>query len=375
MRLNLFIFIIVLVKASFGQLSKADYYNAIDNKIYTLSKNESLTLDSLIKYVKINFISPEDKVRAFYSWVAQNIIYDINHLNNMVSLSKMNVKMQSGISQNADTVFIKKKAVCEGYSLLLHKLLESCSIPSYVIGGYTKTPEGEINTEILHTWNAVKIDSTWQLIDVTWSGGYVNAMNQYVKRFSDKYFLSKPEEFIKDHLPLDPMWQLLIAPASKNSFFEANNNSTYASNFNFTDSIAKHLSKPAAEQKRLNYIHHLSFDPDNNKYKLQLDILTYNTAGDVLLEASLHFNQFMEFQTKKMGKFPTASNCKKAKKLLEIPKNDLNKTIEFIANNPAYTTEYAGTFKEMLASANTNLNNIKKTIEEINTYMKQNGMK
>src|SRR6185503_17577227 len=63
-----------------------------------------------------------------------------------------------------------------------------------------------------HTWNAVYLDSTWHLLDVTWASGFVSFANEYVKKFNEFYFLTPPDQFIRDHYPEDLRWTLLNDP-------------------------------------------------------------------------------------------------------------------------------------------------------------------
>lgn len=365
--------VFILSTSAFSQITKADHYNTIDNKLFEYNKNNP-PFDSIVAFVNKNFISQEDKIRAYYSWIATNVEYDVDHLNKMLELLKINVKTISGDSQNADTVFIKRKAVCEGFSLLFNKFCSASSIPSFMAVGYTKLPNGEVYTEIHHAWNVVRSDSNWHLIDVTWSGGYVNSMNQYVKRFSDKYFFSTPDDFLKDHLPLDPMWQLKNDPLSKNKFFGLQD--TLPSAFiNYNDSINNYAKVTPKKQKQTDFVHYYLFDPLNPEFQLEMDRVVNNIAADYLSEASLHYDLFLTFQSKKMGKHPTIANCKKAKAILEVPKQDLIKAINYLKVQKAFTKEFEVIFKEMITNANTNLTSIKQTIDAVNSYMKSIGGK
>lgn len=65
-----------------------------------------------------------------------------------------------------------------------------------------------------HAWNAVKIGGKWGLVDSAWGAGHVNDEGRFVPRFTDHYFLTPPDEFICDHFPDDPRWQLLERPIS-----------------------------------------------------------------------------------------------------------------------------------------------------------------
>ena len=55
----------------------------------------------------------------------------------------------------------------------------------------------------------VFIDSSWYLLDVTWASGFVTYGNQYIRQYNDFYFLTHPDEFIREHYPEDLQCTLL----------------------------------------------------------------------------------------------------------------------------------------------------------------------
>ena len=59
-----------------------------------------------------------------------------------------------------------------------------------------------------HSWNAVLLDSVWQLLDVTWASGFVSYADEFVKYYDDYYFLTPPNQFILDHFPDELQWAL-----------------------------------------------------------------------------------------------------------------------------------------------------------------------
>jgi hypothetical protein len=64
-----------------------------------------------------------------------------------------------------------------------------------------------------HRWNAVYLDSSWHLLDVTWASGYVTFnSDEFIKHYNDRYFLTPPGEFIRDHYPEELQWTLLPEP-------------------------------------------------------------------------------------------------------------------------------------------------------------------
>lgn len=70
-----------------------------------------------------------------------------------------------------------------------------------------------------HRWNAVLVDSTWYLLDVTWASGFISYSDQFVKAYDDYYFLTPPLDFIRDHYPEDNRWTLLVDPPTLKEFY------------------------------------------------------------------------------------------------------------------------------------------------------------
>ncbi|OPX87206.1 MAG: hypothetical protein A4E53_02584 [Pelotomaculum sp. PtaB.Bin104] len=54
-----------------------------------------------------------------------------------------------------------------------------------------------------HAWNEVLIEGRWVTMDTTWDAGGVNQNNNFVFRFSRKYYDPRPEDFAKDHIKLE----------------------------------------------------------------------------------------------------------------------------------------------------------------------------
>ena len=95
-------------------------------------------------------------------------------------------------------------------------MCQIAGLMSEVISGYTKgtlTSRPELK-EPHHAWNAVELDGQWYLLDATWGSSLINKTNDFVQTFKEGYFLTQPEHFITNHLPADPMWQLLDCPIS-----------------------------------------------------------------------------------------------------------------------------------------------------------------
>lgn len=92
-------------------------------------------------------------------------------------------------------VFIKGRAVCDGYARATKILAELCGIECYYVSGYCDSALGSIG----HAWNLVKIDNQYYQLDVTW-----NDAGQ-----SDDYFL-----VTDDFMTLSRSWETSNYPAS-----------------------------------------------------------------------------------------------------------------------------------------------------------------
>lgn len=182
---------------------------------YNLSFNkqlkDDLALKNLAEALTQQQQNEKEAVRSIFIWVAQNIKYDFE------SVFTEKIK-----NQDVETVLKTKKAVCAGYSNLFDALCKKAGIKSRVITGYSKgfgyQPNSRFNISN-HSWNAVYIEGKWQLLDVTWASPHaVYSIVSKPVAINFKYFLSNPADFIKDHLPEDPLWQLLPNAVSLEDF-------------------------------------------------------------------------------------------------------------------------------------------------------------
>ena len=348
-----------------SQITKTEYYKVIDKQTLDFSKNyPQASFDSVISFVNNSFQTQEHKVRSYYTWIASTISYDLEHKNMMdvVQMFKTNTSLNS--NQTAEEVFLNKKAVCEGYSKLMVEFCKASSIPCYMVCGYTKIESGEI-PKMLHAWNAVKIDSAWALLDITWASGYVDMNNQFIKRFSNKYFLLKPKQFVKDHLPLDPMWQLLKTPFTKKDFEIDSLHISHAPSFNFPDSIKIYRGQPLKQQQYLDVLHYYQTEPNNPIFARNLDVFNGNLITSKINVGVLYQNDFMELAQKKISKKPTLSDCKKAKMMLDSAQVYYTKAQNILTLKKPITEEFRAIFDSMQITLNNNFKNIKLNNEYI----------
>ncbi len=158
-----------------------------------------------------NATSEKDKFFAIYKWIASNITYD-NELRLSSELQKEFYTSEENVTKK---VLERKMALCGGFAFLFKRLCENVGVSAEVIHGYTKDYSGKIqeSRKPNHTWNAVKLNGKWQLLDITWAISYGSN-----NKPDDFWFLTRPADFILSHLPEDRKWTLLGNSISYSEF-------------------------------------------------------------------------------------------------------------------------------------------------------------
>lgn len=187
---------------------------------WTVQNIEAPTPDSLAHLLIANYTTETEKVRAIYSWITNHIAYNMD----IFKPGKASYKYSpdpldtsavwpSGDEMIARKVLRKRVAVCDGYSRLFKVLCRYAGVEAEIVQGYGRVNGGgEKRFKTNHTWNAVRIDSVWKLLDVTWASGYTTHADEYIQKQNDYYFLTPPGQFITDHYPEELRWTLLANP-------------------------------------------------------------------------------------------------------------------------------------------------------------------
>lgn len=213
---------LLLSNVCFGQ--KKINFAAID---WNVRNMEAPTVDSLAKKLTAAYQTELEKTRAVFSWIAQHISYNTGIFNadkgyrpvKFVLDPDDTVSSKSAVEQTAEKVLRRRIAVCDGYAKLFKTLCDYAGVESEVILGYGKCYlEKDTKFRTNHAWNAVKVDSNWYLLDVTWASGFVTYSNEFVHHMDDSYFLTPPQQFISDHYPEDLKWTLLEHPTTLQEF-------------------------------------------------------------------------------------------------------------------------------------------------------------
>lgn len=216
----LLLFSSLLVRAQVSTVSFA----AIDRQAQLVKASSP---DSLASSLSAPYTTEIEKVRAIYSWICNNIRYNVEVYRPMARRARFVPAPIDTITEwkSADEMFAQKVlrrgvAVCEGYARLFKVLCQYAGVEAVVLNGYvrTNTDRSPERFRTNHTWNAVRIDGTWHLIDATWGAGFVTYADEFVQQQNDFYFLTPPEEMIRDHYPEDLRWTLLAEPPTLAEF-------------------------------------------------------------------------------------------------------------------------------------------------------------
>ena len=226
MKNGITILFLLFVKLSFSQKNSVNF-SYIDRKVHSV---EFRRPDSLAKRLTESYVSDVEKLRSIFRWVTENIAYRTRPAFASRRATKYNaVEAEDDVDSSASLneriaidVLKKKEAVCDGYARLLKTLCDYAGLRCEIITGYARSNINRVGEQFKsnHRWNAVLVDSNWYLMDATWASGYIsNGIEQFVKAYDDHYFMTRPEDFIRDHYPEDSRWTLLTHPPTLQEFY------------------------------------------------------------------------------------------------------------------------------------------------------------
>jgi transglutaminase/protease-like cytokinesis protein 3 len=206
-------------------------FNKVDSIVFS-NKYKSTNVKDLSKEISKDFESDSNKIRAFYIYIVNNIMYDIS-LSNRVWYPKSQEEMDSITLYEVNQCIKTKKGICWDFSALFQKLCFYQGIEAEQIGGTLRDtenlPENRIEN---HGWNSLILNGKRKFIDCTFE-----PPKNYDRAAYDKFFLVDPEEFIYRYLPSDPQKQYLKTAISYEQFKSL----AYVGNAFFENKI-KHLS-------------------------------------------------------------------------------------------------------------------------------------
>lgn len=341
---------------------KQNNYDFIDAKMNQIPVNYTQSLDSVSNYIKRNFETESDRIRAVFYWTANTISYDTENM----FLVNFEEKPQARVLKTLNT----KKGICTDYANIFKELANLLAIKTFVIQGYVKT-NGVVNN-LAHVWNASKIDNKWYLFDSTWGSGYV-VNGVFTRRLDNKYFRVDPQMMIATHMPVDYLWQFREYPISNQEFIDG----VYLADdtkqkIDFVNEIARIDSLSRVEQCKesivriekggmknqhvsqayINKKRELIYEEDNEKrVKFENVQAKFREVANQLSISISQLNNFIDYRNKR---FQPPLPDKEIKRLVQEPMDRLLNTKESILY-----------LEENIDEQNrTNLENLKRSITQ-----------
>jgi len=179
-------------------------YERVDATIQ-LYPTQFNSAEELSRFIERDFTSEDEKVRAIYGWIIQNVVYDPEEYKqfnfHFTNYRERNQKEEKTREKIIKRTLKKGIAVCEGYAMVFEKLCELSGISNYLVRGDTKTNFKDIGRPFNknHMWNVAMINGEPFLFDPTWGAGRFN--QKFIKEPSYFYFKTQPELFFKTHYP------------------------------------------------------------------------------------------------------------------------------------------------------------------------------
>lgn len=182
-----------------------------------LSADAQKDVASLAQSLVQDCAGSRQKVTAIFRWITDHIAYTTftkqsRQRNIIISEPDDDGPLKPLNERVAEMVYKRRTSFCDGYARLFTTLCDYAGIRSVIICGYANggAGSGKPKFGVNHYWNAVWLDGKWELLDATWASGYIDMQTgEFTRNYDDRYFLSSPEVFIRDHYPDDPRWTLL----------------------------------------------------------------------------------------------------------------------------------------------------------------------
>lgn len=348
----IFLFLSVsLSTLTFGQI-KSDY-SFVDRKVSEIPTKETVSVYSIANYISSNFRSQEDKIRAVFYWIADNIAYDVGR--RFISSNKI------ATEEKLNAILKTRKGICSDYTELFKAITDDLEIETIIISGYTK--QFGLVDSLSHSWCASKINGKWFLFDPTWAAGNVQS-GRFFKKINLLYFKTNPNELINSHMPFDPLWQFLNYPVTHEEFYGGIFKPAVSKQYyNFETEISHYLSlsdsdKIIASTKRIESMgiinDMISDQLVYNRKKIEMNkrseiLEEYDNLLDLFHEGVNELNSFIRYRNKQ---FKPMRSDKEIKDMIHLPYLKLIKCQDKINN--------LGSEKERFIS---NLSSTKKSLQ------------
>ena len=109
-------------------------------------------VDEIIDSLELEEKNEYEKIKAVYDYICDNVEYEA-------------AESDIDVRRTAYGALVDGRAVCQGYSVSLYRLLLEAGIDNRIIYGVSASPDGAMGN---HTWNIVRLYGRYYYIDPTW---------------------------------------------------------------------------------------------------------------------------------------------------------------------------------------------------------------
>ena len=190
-------------------------YRSVDETVAKFGALISFNIATIADTITAPFPGHEEKARAIFYWIANNIAIDPK-------------ATKQGDSKNIlpEQVIELRKATALGYSMLVQEMCSDVNIRCISVDGYKKFNSENINQpldEINHSWNVIQLGQspeTWYFADACSASGFLDKkMTLFTKRFTSEYFFADKKLFNLAFYPDNSAWQLGGGPKNIKEFY------------------------------------------------------------------------------------------------------------------------------------------------------------
>lgn len=145
-------------------------YTFVYNTTAAQEQTLNSKLNSVLESLDLDEATDYQKVRRIYEYICDNVSYDTAAENDSTKGK-----------YTAYNALVEGKAVCQGYAVLLYRMLREEGISARVIGGIAEESGEE------HSWNIVRMGDKYYYLDTTWDAGKSHDAYDYFLRGIDGF--------------------------------------------------------------------------------------------------------------------------------------------------------------------------------------------
>ena len=215
MKKSLLLFVAsIAILFSHAQIATSKY-QYIDDEVKKLGSFPTKNVAEIADAITAKYSSNEEKARAIFYWIANNIAIDPKA-----------VKQQDEKNKLPEKVIELRKATPLGFSLLVQEMCSYAKIRCLSVDGYVKNHAEEINEkaeEKNYSWNVVQLGQTseaWYYIDASRASGFLDPkLSIFTKQFTSQYFFTDKKLFNLIYFPDNLAWMLGGGNKSMKDFY------------------------------------------------------------------------------------------------------------------------------------------------------------